>query len=154
VQGVEHHNGSLIAYSLGNCVFQVKNNQYQQQWPGTNTGMVLEVNVVFDSGIPQINYQAKPFCISSEHRPVLMGVTETRHWLNNFEKISLALKDHKKISMVWRERCRREAKRRFGDLYWSLRRFHFKTVATEIKHMLFSPEQRRWIYGLFVIFFK
>lgn len=154
VQGIEYHNGSLIAYSLGNCIFQVENNHYQQQWPGTNTGMVLEVNVGFDNGAPQLDYLAKPFNIGNEHRPKSMGVTETQRWLKNFKQISQALSDHQKISMVWKERCKREAKRRFGDLYWSLRRYNFKTVATEIKHMLFSREQRRWIYGLFVMFFK
>lgn len=42
-QGIETHKNGLIAYSLGNFVFSVNGNPYQENRPGTKESFVLQV---------------------------------------------------------------------------------------------------------------
>ena len=154
VQGVEHYQHGVIAYSLGNCVFQVKGNEYQQKWAGTDVGAVLTLTVDMQSNKPDISYQVEPFLLGEQHCPIPMSAQEKSRWQLHFEQISHDVTNRDKVIAAWKARVRREAKRRFGDLYWILRRGNVKKLLTEVKHMLCSPEERQWLIGLVKTAFK
>lgn len=145
VQGVERRGEGLIAYSLGNCVFPVRGNEYLESRPHTREGIVLEVEAT-PSRISA--WRAHPFRIDDEHRPVPLEAEPARAPLDRIASISKPLGDPTSLRRAWRDRCRVEAKQRLGNVYWSLRRGRVADALSEIVHVVRSAEERRWIVGL------
>jgi len=147
-QGVEEYQGGLIAYSLGNCVFQVSSNKYLESRTGTDEGFVLNVSVNFESGRPVLTWKGTPFGIDHTHRPCLYNGQVAAQWRERIDRLSAGLTDPSMLRSWWRVRCRAEAMVRLSNIYWSMRRYRWKNAFDELRHVLGSAEERRWIYGL------
>jgi poly-gamma-glutamate synthesis protein (capsule biosynthesis protein) len=147
-QAVETHGNCLIAYSLGNCVFQISGNDYLAERADTRTGFVLCVQVSEVQGRKQLDWDARPISIDDQHRPVALHGLLRDQWLVELGDLSLALSDPERLRQYWLDRCREEARIRFGNIYWSLRRARFRDALQESAHVAMSSEERRWLKGL------
>ncbi len=154
VQGVEHYKNSVIAYSLGNCVFQVKGNHYQELHQGTDLGIALVAEFDIDREPKLSGYEVRPFRVGAQHCPEKLDSVSLDNWKTQFARLNSFVEDDKSVQALWHKRVRAEANRRFGDIYWAMRRMNFKLVLKELHHLIRSPEERRWLAGFFASFIK
>lgn len=147
-QAVETRGSCLIAYSLGNCVFQISGNDYLAARAGTRTGFVLIVQVSEIDGRNRLDWEARPVCIDDQHRPVALRGRLRDEWTAELDNLARDLLDPAGMRQHWRARCREEAKMRIGNIYWNLRRGRFRDAIDESVHVATSSEERRWLKGL------
>jgi hypothetical protein len=147
-QGVEMHNGGLIAYSLGNFVFRVEGNEYFRHHDGTRWGVILSVELDHEKSTTNIDYQLVPVTINSNNQPMLSIDSERQHHLSMLTVYSKGLADWNVIRHARMVRCLVEAKNNMYGLYYLLRRRGFLAAVKAAITTLASPYERKWIYGL------
>ncbi|MGL1832978.1 CapA family protein [Rhodocyclaceae bacterium SMB388] len=146
IQGIEEYNGGLIAYSLGNFVFSVKDNHYQNRHRGTDLGMLLCVEIAPAEAKP-IRWNAVPLQIDEHGAPrPLTGAAAAPH-LARLAELSEGLADPRLLRTVWRARARDEVLSGLADAYWSLRRLQFRGAWAEVRRVIGQPEMRLLVRG-------
>lgn len=148
LQGIERYRSGLIAYSLGNFVFGVRGNAYQERHPGVFDSMVLVVDVAFEDGAPTLDWRAVPVRIGDDHLPYLLAGREADDVQRRVRELSALLTDETSYRREWLRRCRLEAKYQWGNTYYALRRGHVHSALRRQRHLLGSVEHRRWALGL------
>lgn len=102
----------------------------------------MKTYISFESEVPSIDYKCIPFLIDEEHRPYLLDDQSNNRFQIHLKEISEELGNSNFIRKKWRNRCLQEAKYRFANIYWSLRRKKFSEAYKELRHMILSPENK------------
>jgi len=148
-QGIEEHNGGLIAYSLGNFVFQVQGNPYLDTRRGTTDGLLLKVHARFREGTPVLAWECLPTLIDSDHRPVLTSGDLQRTQRGRLAYLSSSLRDHSTVRRSWRQRCVAEVLHTVRELGYGLKTRQWRQIHSELRRVITRREERRWLLGLF-----
>jgi|SRR5690348_15267435 Bacterial capsule synthesis protein PGA_cap len=147
-QGVEEYNGGLIAYSLGNFVFEVSGNSYLDTRPGTSDGLVLKVYASFTTSTPTLRWECVPTVIGVDHRPMLSTGAVRERQLRRLSYLSACLRDASTVRRLWRRRCAVETFDTAHQLAHALRRRQWRAIRGELNRVITRPEERRWLRGL------
>lgn len=146
-QGVERYRDGLIAYSLGNFIFSITGNKYQENVPGVRDGMILKVNVPEDLSAG-MSFSVVPVRIDDEHLPQPFSLEDEQEWSEGIKSLSEAMAAPGRLRREWLHICVSEAKRTLFETYYTARSRGLSIALGRVAHMLKSQEQRRWILGL------
>jgi poly-gamma-glutamate synthesis protein (capsule biosynthesis protein) len=147
-QGVERYRQGLIAYSLGNFVFQVEGNAYLEGHAGTRNAMLWSVGVDFSGSAPRLSWDWVPMEIGVDHRPHPCRSNDTAARREDLALRSSRLGDAGLVRREWAIRCRAEARLFVSHLYYSARRGQWDRVRGAVRGLFVNREDRRWIRGL------
>ncbi|MFO7857944.1 MAG: CapA family protein [Ectothiorhodospiraceae bacterium] len=148
VQGVEEYGGGLIAYSLGNFVFNVHGNAYQNGYPEARYGWILSVDVDAEAEKPRVQgWDMEPVWIAEDHRPEPPGPDRREQVLVEFRRRCDLLKDMRAIRRSWRRRSWREARYHALMAYYKTRRGHPLAAIGDLLDLPLHPRNRHWILG-------
>ncbi len=144
-QGIEIYKNGLIAYGLGNFVFNITAPYMQQPNAATDIGLLLDILldkqgvVGYDFWLSKIKLDGSPMILSD----VKKYYTLYQEQLTFNENLS----NPAFIKKEWKKVCRRYVKNRYYALHWA---FHKKEYARffELLWDLKRRENRRWIMGL------
>jgi hypothetical protein len=146
-QGIEDYHDGLIAYSLGNFVFQIQGQPYLESVPGTCDGTLLSVSIDFSASRPTMRWTSETVTIGPEHRPAVTSCGES-DVQGELAVLSHGLRDARLLRQHWYSRCRREALITVADAYYALARRRWAAVGRMLLHLLRRREQWRWVLGL------
>lgn len=146
-QGIERYHGGVIAYSLGNFIFGIHGNAYQETRAGTREGMILKLRF---SGNPseEPEYSVVPVHIGDDHRPQPLDKVRRQIWETALAEISRNTTDSALLRREWRRICRAEAKRVLLESYYTWRKRGLRVAASRLYQLLKSREHWHWILGL------
>lgn len=147
-QGIEAYGGGLIAYSLGNFIFKVTGNEYQENVPGVREGMILKIQVPADPA-SEPSFSIDPVRIGDDHLPCPLTPEDDRMWRDDIDRLSGAVAEPGRLRREWLRICVAEARRTMFETYYTARRRSPSIALGQVIRMIMSPEQRRWILGLF-----
>ena len=145
-QGIEHYRGGIIAYSLGNTVFHVANNDYQRH-VGTDESMLLKTSIEFADETARIVKDVLPLKVDRDHRPVSCDREPAAEQLKRLEGQSLQLLDKRSIRSAWRRTCLRQLRAHLYGTYYTLRREGFGAAVRDQARFFRQKEDRRWLIG-------
>jgi hypothetical protein len=148
VQGIERYGAGLIAYSLGNFVFAVAGNAYQERFPGTSWGAFLAVNLEITPGGKVMDWRVEPVTIDKDSRPRASQGQDRKAQLETLARLSRSLADPKTLRRQWLKRCMYEARSTYYVLHHTHKRAGVSTTFRQALETLRNPYERRWIYGL------
>lgn len=148
VQGIEEYRGGVIAYSLGNFIFRIRGNIYQEKRADTDWGMLLGIDVTFDPGGVRLRPEFSPVRITHEHRPRPPEGRERDLLMEMIEQRNAILRDPVAVRREWRAVCWREARREMLAGYYSMRRGKLREEVRTLQAILADREKRRWVAGL------
>jgi poly-gamma-glutamate synthesis protein (capsule biosynthesis protein) len=148
VQGIEHYRKALIAYSLGNLVFRISGNPYQERHPHTRLGLILRVGIDFPpQGGATLSAVPVPVEIGHDHFPRLLAGAARERALVHLAALSKRLRDEAFLRHAWQERCRGEVKAAAWNAYYALRAGKLRAVIGTVSAMLRDPAERRTLRG-------
>ena len=146
IQGVDEYNGGVIAYSLGNTVFPIDGNHYQERREGVREGLIFLADIRLEPEGPKLTWSAVPHRITPQHFPELLGGSEARQVMRRFRELCAGLDDSDLVRRIWRARSRGEVRAGLWNAYWKLRRHRWRAAAEELKRLLLQSELRRlWL---------
>lgn len=146
-QGIEIYNGALICYSLGNCVFQIHENSYQQKGnPLTKCSYVLKI--CLDRKGP-LAVELVPFRITSNHCPEPLYGKEQEELLKHLQKITDGIKNPLIVWKAWEKICRLNYNRHWRWMKWEFKRRGWKWIQFHLKILFGRNTHRKWIFGFF-----
>lgn len=142
-QGVEHHPQGLIAYSLGNFVFPVEGNPYQESRPGTAWTHVLEVEVHFrGTHASSLSWHTHPFVIRENHLPTPASTAEAEEILADLRRRSALLADRAAVQAHHLNAARREWRNTRNAFLHALHGRRWKECCTLVRDTLAMPAER------------
>lgn len=148
VQGVEEYGGGLIAYSLGNFVFNVHGNSYQSGYPEARYGWILSVDVDHGAEGPRVRgWNMEPVWIAEDHRPEPPSPERREEALVEFRRRCDLLKNDRAIRRAWRHRSWREARYHALMAYYKTRRGKPLAAMGDLIDLPLRPRNRHWILG-------
>lgn len=148
LQGVEAYGGGLIAYSLGNFIFHLHGNTYQEHQPGVFDSMVLVVDVDMRGARPGLAHRIIPLHIGEDHLPHHVSGRSRDEAASRVQALSSLVADRHVHRRIWFRRCRSEATSRMRDLYYASRRGDISSARRTLHQLLTCREDRRWMQGL------
>ncbi len=148
LQGIETYRGGVIAYSLGNFIFRLRGNQYQERHAEVFDSFVLIVDVNRTAGSLQLSHRVVPLRIGEDHLPRLVTGPSREESLRRVAVISSLVIQRKAHRSAWFRRCRSEANARISNIYYAFRRRGMANGNSAIWNLLRCREDRRWILGL------
>lgn len=105
-QGLERRGRSLIAYSLGNFIFDVQTRRYMSEGsPYTGRSVLLQVELGAE-GV--VDWSLVPYEIDETHRPVVMSAERGQGLLDDIARWSDDLADPGKVMAAWQSACTRQ----------------------------------------------
>ncbi len=147
-QGVERYRHGLIAYSLGNFVFKLEGNSYQQRHPETKYSFILTVEVGFGQrGQPDLSWQVTPVTIGADHRPAPVPDADQPGRIRELERLCALLGDARQLRRGWKERCLTELQRTLYAVYYTGRRGNHRAALRGLLAAVRRPEERRYLWG-------
>ena len=147
-QGIERYGNGLIAYSLGNFVFPVAGDPYQERFPATKWSVVLCVDVQWRGKEKSLSWRLEPVTLGTDGRPSPSGPADRAAQLAAIAELSERLSDRVLLRREWRTRCAQEARSTYYVLYHRWRHAGIRSALAEAVGLLSDPYERRWMYGL------
>lgn len=144
-QGIEVYRGALIAYGLGNFVFRVHGNAYQEHRAGTDTGLYLEVDVAAGAGI--VGWRVKPVMIGVDHKPHFVASDVEKKLVAFIDQISAIVGNPRALRSERRRACAQEMRRRALELYYCLAKCKPRLFLSRCRHYLVATEELRVAVG-------
>lgn len=151
LQGIEYHQGKLIAYSLGNFIFPLANSPYMKDRPGgINESVFLEVNIdvnkprdkrVSHQVIATYQDDKDNFYIANE-----IKADQIKKSLNEYSEL---INQPAELRSIFFSLCLTEMKRMLKDGYYCFRRDGIKTSYQYFKHHFTTDQHRNWLRGFF-----
>ena len=130
-QGVERHGNGLIAYSLGNFVFPVVGDDYQERFPDTKWSVVLSVDVQWRGNEKTLTWRAEPITLGADNRPApSIGGTRAGQ-VSTLAAVSERLNDRALLRREWWHRCLQEARSTYYVLHHRRRRTGLRSALSE-----------------------
>ena len=148
LQGIEFHKGKLIAYSLGNFLFRIQGNRYQESHASVKDSMVLVVDVQFCGTATEIVYRIVPVHIGDDHLPRCVTGLAQAHAIEEIHRLSSILTNKKSYRRAWFRRCKAEAIIRTRSACYAFAKGQFVRGVLEIWTLFARQEDRRWVVGL------
>lgn len=148
LQGIETYRDGVIAYSLGNFIFQLRSNRYQERHAGVFDSMVLVVDADLRGVTPKLTYRVVPLRIGDDHVPRRVTGPLREKALQRVQVLSSLAADRNAHRGVWFRRCRLEAAKRIRSVYYAFRRGDIARGNRDLWHLLTCREDRRWLLGL------
>lgn len=148
LQGIETYQGGVIAYSLGNFIFKLRANRYQENNPGVFDSLVLIVDADLSDAKPKLTHRVVPLRIGDDHLPHPVTGPAREKALRRVQGLSSLVADKNAHRSIWFRRCRREAIRRIRHVYYTFRRDGITRGSREFTQLLACREDRRWMLGL------
>lgn len=148
LQGVETYNGGVIAYSLGNFIFKLRGNRYQERRAGVFDSMVLVVDADLRGPKPELAYRIIPLSIGDQHLPRCVSGREGEEAIRRVQALSSLVADKRVHRRLWLRRCKSEAVSRIRIIFYAFVRGHFARGGRALWTVLSCREDRRWIAGL------
>jgi poly-gamma-glutamate synthesis protein (capsule biosynthesis protein) len=149
IQGWERYGGGVIAYSLGNFLFRIQGNGYQEGHPGTLDGLVLHLQVEFGEHITSawLVPTFSPVRIGSDHLPCLPPEPGGQLILAHLEHLSKQLREPRYVRSAWRRRAAEETRRLAYGMYVDASQGRLRRALLAPVRALSHPEDRRWLWG-------
>lgn len=148
LQGIETYRGGVIAYSLGNFIFRLRGNRYQEDKVGVFDSLVLVVEANLRGGKPRLAHRVVPVYIGDDHFPRCVTGPSREKAMQRFQVLSSLVVDKAAHRRLWFRRCRKEAAARVLGIYYAFGRGHVGHGAREFWQLIARRENRRWILGL------
>lgn len=148
LQGVEEYKGGLIAYSLGNFIFRLRGNAYQEHRPGVFDSGILVVDADFDGATPRLSYRIVPAHIADDHFPRRVSGADQEKAVQKFNGLSRLVVDDRAHRRIWFQRCRKEGVSRLFGIYYAFGRLQVGRALGMLWRLAARQEDRRWILGL------
>lgn len=148
LQGIETYRDGVIAYSLGNFIFPLHGNKYQEGRDGVFDSLVLVVDADLRGTKPRLAYRAVPLCIGDDHLPNHVTSPSSEKAVRRVQLLSSLIADRNAHRKIWFRRCRLEAVNRIQDIYHILRRGEIARGSHQLGQLLTRREDRRWMLGL------
>lgn len=148
LQGIEEYQGGVIAYSLGNFIFQLHGNKYQEHQTGVFDSMVLIIDVDMRGEKPVLAHRIIPLLIGSDHLPHHMTGRSREKASARLRVLSSLVAERSVHRKIWFRRCRLEAVSRVSHLYYAFRRGDIAAGNRTLHQLLTCREDRRWMRGL------
>lgn len=148
LQGIETYRNGLIAYSLGNFIFKLHGNRYQERQAGVYDSVVLVVDAAFNDAKPKLEYRIVPLRIGTDHLPAPLTGPAHAEAIRRIQTLSALVADRKIHRRIWFQRCRAEAIQRTLGIYHAFGHRHFRRGVKALVRLLKCREDRRWIVGL------
>ena len=148
LQGVERYQGGVIAYSLGNFIFPLRGNRYQEYRAGVFDSLVLVVEADLQGERLKLSYRLIPLRIGDNHLPYRASGASRDLALRRAQHLSSILADKKAHRSLWFRRCRSEATARFFGVYYAIRRGDIAGGRRVFRQLVTCREDRRWLLGL------
>jgi hypothetical protein len=146
-QGIERYMDGLIAYSLGNHVFQVHENEYQGGCAGTADSMLLQVDIGGPRTKPTLSPTAHLLDIDMTNRPVPCDAATAQRRRRDIEQLNTQVIDPRLVRAVWRSTCWQQVYGAVFGGYYTMRRKGLSAAMAGQIEILRTAENRRWIYG-------
>lgn len=147
VQGVERYRHGLIAYSLGNFVFNVHGNPYQKNYPEARYGWILSVDL--DSAAKSVtSWGMEPVWIADDHRPEPIKGPARETALRDFEARCALLRSPRELRRAWLKRSWREARYHALMAYYKSRRGRPVAAMMDLLDLPMRPRNRFWLRAL------
>lgn len=147
VQGVERYKHGLIAYSLGNFVFNVYGNAYQQGDPEARYGWILSIELDADAR-EVMDWEMEPVWIAEDHCPEPLAGAARETALREFERRCAVLRSPRQLRRIWLRRSWREARYHALMAYYDARRGHPIIAIKELIDLPMQPRNRFWIRAI------
>jgi hypothetical protein len=149
IQGWERRDAGLIAYSLGNCVFRIDGNEYQDRHPGTAEGLLLSLEVDFPAreAQPRLTPRFIPLRIGNDHLPRVAHAADAERILGTLARLSAELCEPERVRAAWRRRAGAELRRVAYGMYVDAMRGRASRALRAPFQVLAHPEDRRWLWG-------
>lgn len=148
LQGIETYQDGVIAYSLGNFIFRLRGNQYQERQTGVFDSVVLVVDADLRGAKPQFTYRIVPLRIGDNHLPHHVTGQPREKALSRAQALSSLVADASAHRRIWFRRCRSESVMRIRSIYYAFRRGGIRRGSREFGQLLTCREDRRWMLGL------
>lgn len=148
LQGVEMYRGALIAYSLGNFVFRLRGNSYQERESGVFESLVLVVDADMSGANPALSYRIVPARIGDDHTPHCLTGPSAAQAIERFKTLSSLSANPRECRRVWFQRCRTEIVRRLFSIYYAVGRGNLSKAFGEVRWLFTRREDHRWLLGL------
>lgn len=146
-QGLEEYSGALIAYSLGNFVFQIEKNEYLDR-PGTRESMLLQVDVKRSDEQLYLDSIVHHLELDLNHRPIFSTKSGLERQRKELEQMSRELLDRGGIRTAWRAACWNQGRANALATYYALCKGEVSNSINTVLSLIRIPAKRRWIYGL------
>lgn len=141
IQGIELHNGSVIAYSLGNYVTPVSKYMTDHS-DNCHLSFQLEVNIS-ESGINEV--KVVPIELDAEGRPMIAKGSVKESILIMLEKRSNLIHNTEVLYASYREMIRIYCKALFKLLIKSIRFRNWKVIYLYWAEIKSTPTKQKWI---------
>lgn len=142
-QGIEEYGDGLIAYSLGNFVFPVHGDNYQQSGsPWTDKSFILRVQLNKDG---YQSHELVPVRIEESGRPVPFAAGQAAAFLERHRRISDTLLDADALQKAWLETARRYLRINIEWLMEDLQKRGMDHAADDFMQRLFYDENLPWL---------
>ena len=144
-QGIEVYKNGLIAYGLGNFIFDTTTTYMKQPEVSTDIGILLDI-LVDKQGIAGYTFWLTQ--ITSDRKTIILSDTEK--YLELYQEqlmLNKNLANPQFIRKEWKTVCRRYLKNRYYVCYWALKQKKY----THFIHLIWDlrrRENRRWISGV------
>jgi len=147
IQGIERYKQGLIAYSLGNFIFQIRGNDYQEAREGTDVGLILDVTI--DIAVPRIaSWTAHPVRIADDHFPALLDAEASPRIAKELTERSQFLSNDSSLFRARRKQCFSEAKAMGLECYYLAAKGRPWAALRRLRQRLSTPEDLRVFLGL------
>ncbi|WP_231363029.1 MULTISPECIES: CapA family protein [unclassified Thioalkalivibrio] len=147
VQGVERYRNGLIAYSLGNFVFNVRGNAYQEGFPEARYGWILSVDL--DPATHGVTgWDMEPVWIADDHRPEPIEGAPRETALRDFAGRCAVLRSSRQLRRAWLGRSWREARYHALMAYYKSRRGRPGAAMLDLLDLPMRPRNRFWLRAL------
>jgi hypothetical protein len=144
-QGVEVYKERVIAYSLGNHVFDLAG--YQEGVPGTDLSMLLEVEVTGSGDRVKTRPTIHPLKLDEHHRPVASNAELAARQMKSFDDMNAELLKRETMRSEWRRSCVHQIREHVTSTYYTLRRDGLGAALRDQVWLMRSGARRRWVYG-------
>lgn len=148
LQGIEAYRGGLIAYSLGNFIFKLRGNRYQERRAGVSDSLVLVVDADLRGAEPVLAHRIVPLSIGDRHLPGCVSGPLRESAIGSVQALSSLIANKHAHRSQWFSRCRVEAIARVRIIFYALVRRHFARAGRALWTLMSCREDRRWILGL------
>jgi hypothetical protein len=144
-QGIESYNEGLIAYGLGNFIFDPSDPYMQREDARTDIGLVVDI-FVDTEGIAEYAFWLSRIMPDGTTR-ILTDIKGNIELYEEQLKLNAGLSDPALVRSEWRAVCRRYFKERCYILYRTLIKGDFPRFLHLLRDLR-RRENRRWIKGL------
>jgi len=147
-QGIESYRGGVIAYSLGNFLFGVQGNRYQEGHPGVDRSFILGIEATWGAAAqPRLDWHTVPVQIGPDDRPKPLQGVEAAAADAELRRLSAGLSEPRLLQRAWRDVCRRELGRALRCGYYDLLRLRPVRALQSLWWPFTRAENRRWLRG-------